>query len=428
MLKYVDKDRMHELQTELTESATADTLTADRLSEVVRLYHDDRHYRVQSVGMSWILDHLVLFAKAVGDVAQFLRRHLTDQDCMERVLQNTNVLLLIPEAERSQFVFDAYQPFGSYSNDEWVKYTVRAGVPWPVLAAAVEKRIENAPAEDPDHNCYTPMLEFLEGTEEADWKDPATGRVWPIDMMEGLSYKDRVNMSGWSGETEWELFDEEGFARIIRLCVERAPHRVLEARAQISIKLPPETVQQLCIEAADRINRLPRKNPTLRLLPVDTRFKLAQRLDLGNTLLYNSAADGFLVALLIDAGYEASHRMFCDLRSQFDKLDAASVYRTAQPYLKKAKDQKLAGKVKELLRYRLEEAGYAIGTIVAGKHKQSIQWQVAYNGITYVHERNVHRYYPSEGDEVIFKPTEGRHLTPWVKVIYFRPVDMGKER
>src|SRR3989344_694635 len=165
MLKYVDKDRMHELQTELTESATADALTADRLSEVVRLYHDDRHYRVQSVGMSWILDHLVLFAKTVGDVAQFLRRHLTDQDCMERVLQNTNVLLLIPEAERSQFVFDAYQPFGSYSNDEWVKYTVRAGVLWPVLAAAVEKRIENAPAEDPDHNCYTPMLEFLEGTE-----------------------------------------------------------------------------------------------------------------------------------------------------------------------------------------------------------------------------------------------------------------------
>ncbi len=428
MLNCVNREEMDQLQVELTISAEAGTLTADRLSEVVRIYHDDRHYRMQSIGMSWIFEHPELFAKTVGDVAQFLRRHLLDQDCMDRVLQSTDILLLIPEAERSSFVFDAYQPFGSYANDEWLKYTIRAGVPRDVLARAIETRIRNAKPEDSESHYYSPMLEFLEGLEEMDWKDPATGRVWPVSMMEGLSYKDRVNMSSWSGETAWELFDEEVFTRIIRLCVEKAAFRVLEARKQISIKLPPETVQQLCIEAADLINVLPRKNPNLRLLPVETRLKLAKRLELGTALNYNSDADGFLVALLIDAGYEASYQMFCELRSQFDKLDAASVYRTAQPYLNKAADKRHAAKLKELLRYRLEEAGYVIGTIVEGKHKQSIQWQVAYNGITYVHERQTHRYYPGVGDEVIFKPAAGLHLTPWVKVIYFRPVDMGKER
>ena len=48
--------------------------------------------------------------------------------------------------------------------------------------------------------------------------------------------------------------------------------------------------------------------------------------------------------------------------------------------------------------------------------------------IAYIQERGEHRYFPSKGDEVIFHADRRKHLTPYVAVVHFSPVDASKER
>jgi hypothetical protein len=141
-----------------------------------------------------------------------------------------------------------------------------------------------------------------------------------------------------------------------------------------------------------------------------------------------------IIGTLLQLGYDRSYLAYCDMREVIDRIDAKwplAMFRAASRALNTVRDKNVEHvcKLHELFTYRLKEAGYVTDLIVKDRSpKGADQWAVKRDGVTYVHDRNNHRYFPSEHDLVVFKPNEAREISRNVQVATFHPVDAGLER
>jgi hypothetical protein len=60
--------------------------------------------------------------------------------------------------------------------------------------------------------------------------------------------------------------------------------------------------------------------------------------------------------------------------------------------------------------------------VAEGHYRDRRQLQVVKDGLTYVHDRHAHRYFPQVGHRVLIKPRYARHLTTTVRCVAFLPV------
>lgn len=416
-------------------SALADDLVLNQrhLSEAVWQYDDHMQYIPESVGTTWIIDNADDFARNL-DAEAFLREHFDAPHCLELILLYPEVLKLVAEAKREMFVHDAYVRCGA-RNEGWIRAAIEVGITKQTIATTIKDHLERVPAMDPDSGIHTAFHEFFEGS---------TGHV-KVDKRlraEELRYLPAAECAAapdyrdlWEFEpnTAWEVLGEEDFLGIARLCAEKAPHLVLQNRWQLARKLSPEHVQEICVAAAERVpSGLHQRLEDLQLLPIDVRVRIAKRITVrphGNDA---SITAKFLADLLLSMDLPQAIAFYEQIDCTLSAINAAVLYRATWKLRHEASKRRTADWLDGVLQDRLKADGYVIGTIEEGQHtdrhgRARRQWQVGYDGLTFVQDRHQHRYYPKKDDAVLFRPAAGARLTPKVIAVMFIPATNENE-
>lgn len=411
-------EEMHQHRERLTLAATEGTLTETMLHEAVQLVVEGPRSDgpPESIGCQWICTHIAEFKQVVKDPVAFMWQHLGNSYFAPLVVLHAELLQLLPEVGRASYVREAIMRHGAW-NMGWIKASLEAGVPQGELAEIVLDRLMATTVKE---GCVNFLSDFL---------------------RYGCGHVERMNSLGSEGDrrrwlleesTPWSVLDTGQFADAIHICVAKAPAEVLAQYDRIQLRLDDETLQRVMTMAAYKIDHVCCP-AVLRTLPIDDRLALVRRIKTVDVHAQVVTAQ-FLVEVILIRGIT----LYEEVLPVFQQMNAAAVYRNIYSMLvdaeKKGGQQKIiADDLERLLADWCRAEGYYFGVIEESTYtnprtKQSQQQKGVQNGgITYVQDRMQHRYFPKVGEAVLYKPSQGHRLTPWVTSVMFYPACHGGE-
>lgn len=408
-IKWENRDRVDVLLGNMTKAAEAGTLTEDQISAAMRIIFDDGDYIDRAIGTMWITDHPVLFGKVVSDVDAFLRAHFHVYQMVPVVLICSGILGLIPEEKRVNFVFDAYLAHGA-RNDGWINAALKVGVSRMDIAEIILAKLEMM-------NVTSGNMDFLE-------------------YGSGMVYHDRLD----DRDTPWSMLSDEQLNQAAQICARKAPSSVLMYLGKLGLRLSKEKVAALRVLAVQHLPSVCGLSlSTVQKWPSDLQQIVFDRLVVELTTPCEESRGRenvvhLVIYWLLQKDHVEAQKLFGQIKPSLDRMDACMVYRNARPQLKallpegQNETHEVAKWLGNQLWDRLWAAGYILGQVVVGRNPRGeVQYQVVHNGFTYVHDRFAHRYWPSEGDLVIFSSERASFLTSTVRLTTFVPVVLGKD-
>lgn len=457
----------------------------DVLNHVMLIDNCGYEVMPSSEGMEWLRHNPDAFVEIVGDVDVFVESVLDlvdraetqglDYEQSARPLRydffrgfigsNALMALLSPEW-RELFVSELYPRFGSH-NDGWISVAVKLGVPRRVIAAAILKRMRGVTVKSGIANDVCGFLEYGIEREGSGCPAPMTlrrlgmnvygkvydqyarepelafaiieriirerteaieaGRSYPIAhsfFMEFRIGEEPTAEQKWDasfhGFNAWSVLTAGELVEALAICAEKAPNRTIGSRANMLRRLPVHAVDAIIAEAVGRLTSV-RDIPDAEMgrLSVEERKRLAERFVALEFSYESRPTAQFLLRLLTELPHEERRAFYTGTVDRLlAEMDPASLYATWRQL------GLTEPSVEDRLRARLDAAGYWVGTIKCGPSPRGgTQWTVTYpnHRITYVEDRGNHRYFPGEGDLVMFR-YQGRHLTPTVVAVSFVPV------
>jgi hypothetical protein len=378
----------------LTERAKNGTLTEQQLDDAVGTVVDMPDDYSRSVGFYWIKKNIDAFCQAVDDVPAFLWRHVGNHYFGVLVVLRAELLELLPEPDRARYIRTSVMQHGT-RNTGWVFAAKKVGVTNEQLAEIVLDRLRTTVVQANSANFLDEFLQY-----------------------------------GY--EHEWAVLTDEQLETALMICALKSPVNVLTKWSDIWARLGDEQSRAIMIVAADQIDQVHHLR-VLRQLPIETQRSLLRRIDQVDMNL-RSATAKFIVEVALELGVDFYHEM----QSVIKQIDPANflstVYATLQASKGKGGTQKEnAEAIERFVLQRCDDEGYLIGTVIRGTYfdrnsqQERRQLKVQVGRYTYVENRNGshRRYFPKEGDVVIFHPTNGRQLTPSVTAVHF--IQVGKD-
>lgn len=419
----------------------------------------------QSMGMQWIHRNPARFAGIVDGVDRFVERllDLAEINPMNegedvkawdglRALRywffrsficSKELMALLSTGWRETFVRDLYPKVGA-NNHAWISAAILHGVFREMIAKAIMERLKRVKIEKGVANDVEDFLRYgggdihgapihvalrslgveqtaLTGLREAIRRDPTTG--FPeIErrLREGVQPREST-FGGFPEIPPWFVLNNAELAEALQHCATKAPAETLNVLLdeRISPRIKLDDVDQIVTIAYRRVTSLSGVNiQTLeRLLTLSSRETLARQLVPVESHHLHKATAQFLFMIVYELPREKREKFWESVVVPVLKPVAASTLYCAWRQMKMEEDD-----IETALLLRLDEEGYILGTITRGRHpKGGIQWMVEANGHTYVQSRDQHRYFPAEGDLVLYK-REGHFLTPSVTAVHFIPV------
>ncbi len=245
-----------------------------------------------------------------------------------------------------------------------------------------------------------------------------------IEQVEGQGVAHNDDRLEYMDLKPWWMLDNDQLVEAIEICAEKSPNEVLRAASNLRLRLPVKSGLLIAGAALGLTNLRQVPMTVLEELPHEAKRAVALRLDpigeASHWTHYNLAT--FLLSLCASMDKPEARKFFREV--VLEKLGGANtmvVYRAWRRLKLNHAD------LEHTLRSRLEDNGFLVGTVVRDTFhnrrigRDEIQMAVKVGSTTFIHERGGHRYYPCEGDEVIFK-ADGRRLTPYVVVVYFTPI------
>lgn len=425
--KYIrDRERCDAIMAALTSAAEDQTLTAEQLAGAVWIYFDERESWGWSIGLSWIKDHYAAFRAVVQDVEAFFRDRFAAIGPVENIL-GIPELMADPSVDRSALVRDLYVSQGSYGT-RWVSDALRFGVGRDTLRQAIRKHLERVPAIDEQDNSYTTFHDFLRhgiGDATVTMSYDRQMRMSADELLRELPADAREKYA-LDPDTPWGVFDDVEFLEVMLLCAFKAPALTLQSRRRLILRLQPEQVQEICLQAAENLTSVGGQSlGDLRLLPLEDRLDLARRLKIKPGSHASEDTARFLIDLIVQLGNPLGRKFYDEVGPTLDQIGAMTLWHTWRKQYEVGGQQHMSWLDEELKR-RLMVDGYAFGTIEEGiyrdRHGRSNkQWRVRVGNTIYVQDRSQHRYFPRAGDRVLFRPGSGARLTPHVVAVMFYP-------
>ncbi len=386
----------------LTAMAERGELTKEGLSAAVDRYYDDGDYIDRSIGTIWITDHPELFARVVpeGERLTFLRAHLDRAHCAELLICYPKVLETLPLPQRSTYVFEAYGRCGA-RNGSWVAAALEAEVPKGELVLALMYRLETA-APSKGRSSYSAFRDFL-----------------------------HCGNDSLSGQSLWGICTTEEFHSLVMICAVKDPVSVFEFWQKLRGKLSAETVSAILAVAAPCLEHCPDAVDGVMQLPPKAREDFLRRLTPDR---YQDSYMRLLVQVVVAA--DDSKALFTELRQlgRFNGMDPVDAFLKAAAIGELRQDLPAARMVLGFFRERLEAAGYRVAKLKRQQYydRKSGQnkWQLCVDvgQLRYVMGRDSHRYFLSEGEEVLFRLRGGVRLTPQVIAAHFIPTAPNRRR
>jgi len=411
-----DYDELRHIKGELDEAAANGSLTPELLGEAVETEDSAGYETIPcSVGMSWLWHNAAVFAENIDDALGFFQAHM-DNPYIGGVLSQAELLQLIPETDREDFVREVFERHGGR-----IEGIIEAGVPRAVVAELILAQLRRTPV-DP----YSTSADFV----RHDFLSWGFRLEYNRDTETWHFREDEVTL--------WSILDDGQLVEAAHICIAKAPHmlfwgtdvnRRITLADTFGLRLGAEKVNELLLEAASNLPSMHDVSiQVIDRLAVKDQLTLARRLDGGSLDL--------VVHLALKLGYDGGGKeLIEEFDAQFRSGHSAANYRRLWSKLRSGcvDNQAMADTIEYRLRRQLDYDGYQLGQVVEGKYfdrreqRQKRQMRVDGENVTYVQDRYQHRYFAKEGDWVLFKPSEGRRLTPKVISVIFIPAHSTKE-
>lgn len=385
-------------------------------------------------------------------------------------IMSWRLMRLLSPTMRESFVNEFYPRWGA-TNNLWITAAFQTGVPRSQIASAIIERlravrVERGMANDVDdflrygagdHNDQAAVIVTmrrlgLEPTARAQVEEIMNNPLIGFDKIEAM-VKEREDAlergEQWEPRSEfspsWLNHDADRsseamwsyrFAELKPWLV-LSRHELMEALEVCAGKMPGATIAALDTNySARRLGYAEHRRVTqaaiLNMTEMDgvnqevlsRRLELVERIQLARQLEAPKETWGAkpLAQFLFKIVYDLDEGERWEFWSQvvkpaLENVDASTCYRAWRQLKLENRD------IEYRLLQWLEPEGWWVGKIKCIPHpKGGTQKGVPVGDEIFVQARDDHRYFPTEGDEVLFKPLNGRRLSPCVTAVYFTPV------
>jgi hypothetical protein len=236
------------------------------------------------------------------------------------------------------------------------------------------------------------------------------------------------------GTALWSFLTSVELIRAFRICAVKAPSETLDASLRTRKFLGTRECEDLRTELAGKVERVDPKTTlqAFQALPLEQRLRLIRAEEPFDGDTSRSLAN--FVRFVVDTAHDLPNKVSVEgfLRDVFPKFEAADpavVYRNARAALRPPVNFDAQHEVRNrnwiINEFDVWLAGRKdifLGVVAEGHYRDRRQLQVVKDGLTYVHDRHAHRYFPQVGHRVLIKPRYARHLTTTVRCVAFLPV------
>jgi hypothetical protein len=361
------------------------------------------------MGTTWFnKETIAIFGQLVeGDPVWFLRQHM--HRYISDVLFDSELLLLISDEHRFQFIRDALMA-STPANEGWVKGVLGAGLSNDQVAKLILERLRNTHV-DLKYN----MADFVRSS------FARYGAQFELDSCRRTPYLSSGQITYWSILSDEQLFEA------LDICDEKAPgilfyekNLMLGLQARFiglsrddeATKAGQRIIDGLLVKHANKLTSLARVDYDMfGMLPSAKQVELVKKFDGGNTVYLVHAAMAALDWGLFDK--------YVGALALKDKGNYAHVLINTQSVLQPTGvslpidhaehcDERiqLAGHITKILESNARWAGFILG-VVRKQHGDNYVTDTA-NSWVYIHDwmaadRTSNRYFPQEGDYVMFR-------------------------
>lgn len=386
------------------------------------------------------------------------------------LLNYHQLMILLSPTWRELYISEIYTTCGS-CNSSWITNAVMLGIPRRTIAKAIYDRLVNTEV-DPRYNTHTSFHDFLQHGRTTDstptlitlrnlgggglnpWKDKsweenieafrknpvyrfeeieeivarrnkavAEGKTFPVTHDPyWASGRDRSPEAMWRRHFEsfkpWDIMSNEELFEALSVCAEKVPSATIAQMDNIKARLGETSTAAIMTKAVEGTNSLGRiSDHVLKSLPFPTRKRLVERLKPPKYHYEEKSIAQFVFTILTELPKRDREEFWGKtIEPLVKKIKAPILYKAWRQLDLEEKDVEIT------LRRRLDAEGYLMGNITMGRHpKGGIQWGVKIGRTLYVKSRDQHRYFPKEGDPVMFRQ-KGFQLTPYVMAVNFIPV------
>lgn len=378
------------------------------------------------MGTTWLQGkHVHAFAAMVGDAETFFRQHM--HRYISDILFNTEVLKLIREDRFAQFVRDVLHA-SNPANECWLESVMDAGLPKPTLAQMILEKLRNTHVD-----LRYSMADFVRSS------FARYGAQFELDWYRRTPYLPSRQTTYWSILSDEQLFEA------LDICDQKAPGILfyennlllgLQARFiglsqdEEATKAGRQIITGLLVKYADKLTSLAHVSyDVFDMLPPAKQVELVRKFDGGNTVYLVHAAmaaldwdlfDKYVAALALKDKDNYAHVLINVQRVLQPTGVSLPIDHAAHP------DEriKLAGHITEVLESNARWAGFILG--VVRKQRGDSYVTDTTNNWTYIHDwmaadRAPNRYFPQEGDYVMFRRPRTRTVKHGgIQVIFIR--------
>jgi uncharacterized protein YqgQ len=390
-------------QKQLTTMYGQKLLTREQLSEATTAMYDDGDYIDRSIGFEWIKDHPAWFAETAArcdfKCSDFLREHGHIFWVGNRILLNPELLALVAEDEREEFVKEIYLKHGSFNSNYWTQVVMEAGIPKSTVTDLILEKLASVPDDCETKNYETPLHALLRYRRESN---------------------DEIS--------QWTLLTDEQLDTAMQLAARKTPTEFFLHRTGIEARLGEARFAELADEVIAKLTRL---TPAQQKYAEEQYFR--NQLEIARQLTGNA---DFILRLIVKLDYAtcillkidpATARNLFREKSELFADNIANLYR--QTWTDRHKEGKpVAPWLESELERILYRKGYIVGTVEEYIHtpkggQPRRQLQVRHERKIYTQERRQYDYTPKPGDQVLIATYRGYELTPKVTATEFYPID-----
>jgi len=455
-------DRLNARRDEFVAKIDDGTATHADMMNFMLLIDSCGHETVpSSVGMEWIWGNPARFAEIVGNVDEFVHEVCVLLDLAEAepaentweiqqlryrffrsFIGNRDLLGLLSPKMREEFVTEFYPRHGAHNNG-WISAALRVGVSRETIAHAILTKLRNTEVVRGMASSIGDFVRFGTGLNDA----PVHSALWSLgitrdemsvlrpaieaDPTNGIAEVTRRlalgivprqdQFTGFPEFDPWWVLTNQELEEALLICAAQVPGETMTAigHAAIAKRLDARAKERIQMAVLNSMTSLDGVSiETIeRNLSLTGRVMLAMRLAAGPHEWLRTITAQFLFRIMVELDRSKREAFWVEtVERLIVGTSPATLYRTWRQLKLEEPDVEIT------LRRNLEAANYAIGTVRRGQNpKGGTQWMVEIGRFRFVEERNQHRYFPTDGDLVVFS-TNGRHLTPTVIVTTFTPV------
>jgi hypothetical protein len=368
----------------LTDLAGAKLVTRALLDEAMAAIFDDGDYYDRSIGFEWLVHNPALFAQVAEQcgfaVREFLLAHENKALNGNRILLYSEILKLIPAAEREQFARDMYARHGCLNNG-WIRHLREVGVGPATAAEMILGELERAEANHKGPDCNYAVKSFLEyGSSEHEGKN-----------------------------APWAVLSKDQLKKAMAICSRLAGNLFFTKRAEIEKWLGKEHFAALGREVVLRGGMFTSaQHDFVAEQSLDFQLKVAESLVI---------APGFIISLMLQLDEARARELYAKKAAAFNEVHLATLYRTTWERRNPGGKPVHAWLEAELER-RLTDQGFIIAAVQEGSFQPKghltpkRQFFVDIKGHRYVMSNRQTGYTPKPGEVVIFNTNNGHPLKP----------------